>query len=149
VFSCGGFILGVTWNHAVAERLAQFLQAVGELARGLPPPSVAPVRWDDSLQSLSAVLPLQHLKSMAPLDDLACLGFTHRPLELAPSTASGPSSVAGSVPSRAPCSTTSAPSCGFGCAAPVRAVMYQAGVLRQLRDGAAGHGEERERHGGR
>ncbi|KAL6652805.1 hypothetical protein ACP70R_011730 [Stipagrostis hirtigluma subsp. patula] len=50
-FSCGGFVVGVTWNHAVADGagMAQFLQAVGELARGLPAPAVVPVRTDESL----------------------------------------------------------------------------------------------------
>ncbi|CAL4981182.1 unnamed protein product [Urochloa decumbens] len=35
-FSCGGFVVGVTANHAVGDGAgwAQFLQAVGELARG-------------------------------------------------------------------------------------------------------------------
>ncbi|KQJ88885.1 acyl transferase 15 [Brachypodium distachyon] len=49
-FSCGGFVAGVTWNHAIADGagMGQFLQAVGELARGLSSPSVIPVRhWDD------------------------------------------------------------------------------------------------------
>ncbi|CAN6270840.1 unnamed protein product [Urochloa humidicola] len=53
-FSCGGFTVGVTWNHVVADGIgmAQFLQAVGELARGLPSPSVAPVRVDHALPEL-------------------------------------------------------------------------------------------------
>ncbi|KAL5225471.1 hypothetical protein ABZP36_012110 [Zizania latifolia] len=52
MFSCGGFIVGVTWNHGFADGfgMAQFLQAVGELARQLPTPSVVPVRWDESAQ---------------------------------------------------------------------------------------------------
>ncbi|KAG8095600.1 hypothetical protein GUJ93_ZPchr0012g21822 [Zizania palustris] len=52
MFSCGGFIVGVTWNHALADGfgMAEFLQAVGELARQLPKPSVVPVRWDESAQ---------------------------------------------------------------------------------------------------
>ncbi|CAL5073990.1 unnamed protein product [Urochloa decumbens] len=54
-FSCGGFILGVTWNHAVADGvgIAQFVAAVGELARGSPSPSVVPIRWDDAVSSCS------------------------------------------------------------------------------------------------
>uniref|UniRef100_A0ACD5VMB9 Uncharacterized protein n=1 Tax=Avena sativa TaxID=4498 RepID=A0ACD5VMB9_AVESA len=50
VFSCGGFVLGVTYNHAVADGvgMGQFLQAVGELSRGLPSPSVVPLRQHDS-----------------------------------------------------------------------------------------------------
>ncbi|RLM73617.1 uncharacterized protein C2845_PM15G00750 [Panicum miliaceum] len=54
-FSCGGFAVGVTWNHVLADGagIGQFLQAVGELARGVSPPSVVPVRrWDDSLPGL-------------------------------------------------------------------------------------------------
>uniref|UniRef100_A0ACD5UHJ4 Uncharacterized protein n=1 Tax=Avena sativa TaxID=4498 RepID=A0ACD5UHJ4_AVESA len=51
VFNCGGFVVAVTWDHAVCDGvgLAQFLQAVGELARGLPAPSVVPVRTSDAL----------------------------------------------------------------------------------------------------
>ncbi|KAJ1269883.1 hypothetical protein BS78_06G012300 [Paspalum vaginatum] len=55
VFSCGGFVVGVTWNHLLADGtgIGQFLGAVGELARGVSPPSVAPVRhWDDALRAL-------------------------------------------------------------------------------------------------
>ncbi|WVZ92870.1 hypothetical protein U9M48_038906 [Paspalum notatum var. saurae] len=77
-FSCGGFVLGVTWNHGIADGtgMAQFLQAVGELARGLPSPSVAPVRWDDALPSLPiSVAALEQLAtSLEPLD-LARLGI--------------------------------------------------------------------------
>ncbi|CAO2200650.1 unnamed protein product [Urochloa humidicola] len=54
-FSCGGFVVGATWNHIVADGagMGQFLQAVGELVRGVSPPSVVPVRrWDDSLPGL-------------------------------------------------------------------------------------------------
>ncbi|WVZ83367.1 hypothetical protein U9M48_030525 [Paspalum notatum var. saurae] len=45
-FSCGGFVVGITWNHLLADGagIGQFLCAVGELARGVSPPSVAPVR---------------------------------------------------------------------------------------------------------
>ncbi|KAM0892490.1 hypothetical protein ACQ4PT_025711 [Festuca glaucescens] len=51
VFSCGGFVLCVTWNHSVADGvgMGQFMQAVGELSRGVPSPSVVPVRQPDSL----------------------------------------------------------------------------------------------------
>uniref|UniRef100_A0A0E0GXQ7 Uncharacterized protein n=1 Tax=Oryza nivara TaxID=4536 RepID=A0A0E0GXQ7_ORYNI len=57
-FACGGFVVGVTWNHVVADGLgiAQFLQAVGDLARGLPRPSVFPVSCGDG--SLPALPPL-------------------------------------------------------------------------------------------
>ncbi|OEL23370.1 3'-N-debenzoyl-2'-deoxytaxol N-benzoyltransferase [Dichanthelium oligosanthes] len=54
-FICGGFVIGVVWNHVIADGagMAQFLQAVGELSRGVSPPSVLPARrWDDSLPGL-------------------------------------------------------------------------------------------------
>uniref|UniRef100_A0A0E0E5X2 Uncharacterized protein n=1 Tax=Oryza meridionalis TaxID=40149 RepID=A0A0E0E5X2_9ORYZ len=53
-FECGGFVVGVTWNHGVADTygLAQFLRAVGELACGLPSPSVIPVRYDESMPEI-------------------------------------------------------------------------------------------------
>ncbi|KAJ4789206.1 HXXXD-type acyl-transferase family protein [Rhynchospora pubera] len=46
-FTCGGFVLGLRTNHAVADGMgaAQFIQAVGDMARGLPEPLVLPV-WD-------------------------------------------------------------------------------------------------------
>jgi len=72
-FSCGGFVVAVTWNHGVADGvgMAQFLQAVGELARGSPSPSLAPVRWDESLLSL----PPPTVQSNKPLG-LVCLDVT-------------------------------------------------------------------------
>ncbi|KQK17830.1 acyl transferase 10 [Brachypodium distachyon] len=44
-FTCGGFVLGLRTNHAVADGTgaAQFLNAVGDLARGLQEPRVKPV----------------------------------------------------------------------------------------------------------
>uniref|UniRef100_A0A0D9XHF3 Uncharacterized protein n=1 Tax=Leersia perrieri TaxID=77586 RepID=A0A0D9XHF3_9ORYZ len=54
-FSCGGFVIGVTWNHGIADGfgIAQFLQAVGDLTRGMPAPAVVPVRWDTSTQQVT------------------------------------------------------------------------------------------------
>jgi hypothetical protein len=52
-FSCGGFVVGVTANHVLADGagMAQFLHAVAEFARGMTQPSCSlpvPVRsWDD------------------------------------------------------------------------------------------------------
>jgi hypothetical protein len=45
MFTCGGFVIGLRTNHAVADGTgaAQFLNAVGDLARGLPEPRVKPV----------------------------------------------------------------------------------------------------------
>jgi hypothetical protein len=44
-FTCGGFVVGLRTNHAVADGTgaAQFLNAIGDLARGLPEPRVKPV----------------------------------------------------------------------------------------------------------
>ncbi|KAM0830943.1 hypothetical protein ACQ4PT_065883 [Festuca glaucescens] len=46
-FTCGAFTVGISFSHTVFDGYgaARFLTAVGELARGLPAPSVAPV-WD-------------------------------------------------------------------------------------------------------
>ncbi|XP_052134905.1 acyl transferase 15-like [Oryza glaberrima] len=57
--SCGGFVVGVTWNHGLADGfgMAQFIQAVGELTRGLPSPSVVPVRLDDDNNATQAIPP--------------------------------------------------------------------------------------------
>ncbi|CAN6349886.1 unnamed protein product [Urochloa humidicola] len=48
-FACGGFAVAVTRNHAVADGtgFAQLMRAVGELARGMPRPSVLPVSCGD------------------------------------------------------------------------------------------------------
>ncbi|KAJ1265892.1 hypothetical protein BS78_08G108300 [Paspalum vaginatum] len=49
-FACGGFTVGVTSNHIVADGMgtAQFLHAVAEVTHGVSPPSIVPVRhWDD------------------------------------------------------------------------------------------------------
>ncbi|KAF8769082.1 hypothetical protein HU200_006936 [Digitaria exilis] len=54
-FSCGGFTVGVTWNHVITDGvgMAQFLQAVGGFARGLSSPSfVEPARVDSALTEL-------------------------------------------------------------------------------------------------
>ncbi|XP_010274228.1 PREDICTED: 3'-N-debenzoyl-2'-deoxytaxol N-benzoyltransferase-like [Nelumbo nucifera] len=44
-FKCNGFIVGLITHHCVADGLgaAQFLNAVGELARGMQQPSIAPL----------------------------------------------------------------------------------------------------------
>lgn len=79
VFSCGGFVAGVTWNHAIADGagMAQFLQAVGELASGLPAPSVVPTRCHSSLPSLPPVIAYaqRSMMGLAPRD-FACLEYT-------------------------------------------------------------------------
>nr|CAD1824028.1 unnamed protein product [Ananas comosus var. bracteatus] len=51
VFKCGGIAVGICFNHLVfdGQGAAQFLKAVGEMARGLPEPSVAPVWSRDAI----------------------------------------------------------------------------------------------------
>ncbi|CAN6204037.1 unnamed protein product [Urochloa humidicola] len=85
-FSCGGggFVLGATWNHGVADGagMGQFLRAVGDLASaaaaaGSPSPSVSPARRDASLPSLPPrVIEAHHLLGLDPLHDLATLDIT-------------------------------------------------------------------------
>jgi hypothetical protein len=43
-FTCGGFAVGMCSSHLVfdGQGAAQFLKAAGEMARGLPAPSIAP-----------------------------------------------------------------------------------------------------------
>jgi hypothetical protein len=50
-FTCGGFAVGISFHHAVfdGQGAAQFLMAVGELARGHPAPSVSPVWGRDAI----------------------------------------------------------------------------------------------------
>ncbi|VAI00589.1 unnamed protein product [Triticum turgidum subsp. durum] len=44
-FTCGGYAVGICFSHLVfdGQGAAQFLTAVGEMARGLPEPSVKPI----------------------------------------------------------------------------------------------------------
>jgi hypothetical protein len=53
-FSYGEFVIGVTWEHAITDGvgMAQFLQTVGDFARGFSSPSVVPVRLDYRLAGL-------------------------------------------------------------------------------------------------
>jgi hypothetical protein len=57
-FSCGGFVVGVTWDHAIADGagMGQFLRAVGELARGMPSPAVVPSRHDLDLAHMPSAI---------------------------------------------------------------------------------------------
>lgn len=80
-FTCGGFVVGVTRNHAIADGtgFAQFMQAVGDLARGMPQPTVLPVTCcDDSLPELSPLVKALEdtLVGLEPRHDLAYLDIT-------------------------------------------------------------------------
>ncbi|OAY64359.1 3'-N-debenzoyl-2'-deoxytaxol N-benzoyltransferase [Ananas comosus] len=58
-FTCGGFAVGFAWHHSLSDGTgaAQFLNAVGELARGLPRPTVNPIWARDSLLDLPPKMP--------------------------------------------------------------------------------------------
>ncbi|KAI5002725.1 hypothetical protein ZWY2020_027375 [Hordeum vulgare] len=60
-FTCGGFAVGIIFRHAVFDGhgAAQFLTAVGELARGFNAPSVAPVWGRDAIPNPPSPLPGQ------------------------------------------------------------------------------------------
>uniref|UniRef100_A0ACD6AP25 Uncharacterized protein n=1 Tax=Avena sativa TaxID=4498 RepID=A0ACD6AP25_AVESA len=83
-FSCGGFVVGVTWNHAAADGagMGQFISAVANLASGLPSPSVLPVmRQGESLGAVvvhpapsPSLLDIdRHFRSFDPPPDTAFL----------------------------------------------------------------------------
>lgn len=81
-FSCGGFTVGVTWNHIFADGtgIGQLLQAIGELARGMPLPSVAPVRWDESVMAARPRgLTVADVEILTDEDDMAFLDLTIPP----------------------------------------------------------------------
>uniref|UniRef100_A0ACD5ZHQ9 Uncharacterized protein n=1 Tax=Avena sativa TaxID=4498 RepID=A0ACD5ZHQ9_AVESA len=79
-FSCGGFVLGVTWNHAAADGagMGQFINAVANLAVGLPSPSVLPVMRQGAVVVHPAPSPSlldidRHFRSFHPPPDMAFL----------------------------------------------------------------------------
>jgi hypothetical protein len=80
-FSCGGYVVGVTWNHAAADGagMGQFVKAVGDLARGLPSPAVLPVtRQDEWLRAVVPPSPSlldigRHFSSLDPPPDTVFL----------------------------------------------------------------------------
>ncbi|CAM0908299.1 unnamed protein product [Alopecurus aequalis] len=82
-FPCGGFVVGITSSHAASDGagMGQFMQAVGELARGLPAPAVVPVTRDDSLKALppymgGVVRVIERILRGSRGHDLSLLGVT-------------------------------------------------------------------------
>uniref|UniRef100_A0ACD5ZPM6 Uncharacterized protein n=1 Tax=Avena sativa TaxID=4498 RepID=A0ACD5ZPM6_AVESA len=67
---CGGLVLTLRLNHTICDAigLAQFLNAVGELARGLPMPSITPSWSRELLEARSPATP----------------SFTHREFDVLP-----------------------------------------------------------------
>ncbi|XP_057453911.1 benzyl alcohol O-benzoyltransferase-like isoform X3 [Lotus japonicus] len=93
---CGGFIFAIRLNHTMCDAigLVQFLSAVGEIARGMPQPSILPV-WRREI--LSARDPPRvtcthpeydeqtpyNKEISIPLDDMVHKSFFFGPTELA------------------------------------------------------------------
>ncbi|KAK9136550.1 hypothetical protein Sjap_007144 [Stephania japonica] len=52
-FKCGGYVIGLTFCHSICDGLgaAQFLNAVGEFARGFAHPSIEPIWFREVLPS--------------------------------------------------------------------------------------------------
>ncbi|CAM0910778.1 unnamed protein product [Alopecurus aequalis] len=89
-FTCGGFAVGISFSHAVfdGQGAAQFLTAVGELARGLLAPSVAPMWGRDAFPDPpSPPLPPQQLTEFSfgcsTFDAVTAVVFKCRALALA------------------------------------------------------------------
>ncbi|XP_027077908.1 acyl transferase 4-like [Coffea arabica] len=69
-FSCNGFVMGLTFCHAICDGLgaAQFVKAVGEMARGAEKPSITPSWNRDLIQSPSLEAYLKSIPSiLSPL----------------------------------------------------------------------------------
>ncbi|TVU02097.1 hypothetical protein EJB05_52463, partial [Eragrostis curvula] len=89
---CGGFVLALRLNHTVCDAagIAQFVSAVGELARGIPAaPTVAPVWCRELLDARSPPRPsFRHPEYDAfppEEEDMIMRTFTFRPADPRPS----------------------------------------------------------------
>lgn len=69
-FECGGYVIGLTFCHSICDGLgaAQFLHAVGELARGFQQPSITPV-WHRHFFSPQQNPTLSITPSLPPIPD--------------------------------------------------------------------------------
>jgi hypothetical protein len=56
---CGGFVFAIRLNHTICDAigLAQFMSAVADLARSLPPPKAAPTWSREVLEVRSPLKP--------------------------------------------------------------------------------------------
>ncbi|CAN6209563.1 unnamed protein product [Urochloa humidicola] len=90
---CGGFVFALRLNHTMcdADGIVQFMSAVGELARGLPAPSVAPV-WSrellDAREPPKPSFPHHEYDPVPPTPfpppgDMVTRTFTFRPADIA------------------------------------------------------------------
>ncbi|XP_038982859.1 benzyl alcohol O-benzoyltransferase-like [Phoenix dactylifera] len=92
---CGGFIFAIRLNHTISDApgLVQFMNAVAELARGLPAPTVTPVWKREILEARHPPRPaFAHREyeevpdtkgTIIPLDDMAHRSFFFGPGEIA------------------------------------------------------------------
>jgi hypothetical protein len=73
---CGGLVLTLRLNHTICDAIgiAQFMNAVAELARGLPAPTVAPAWSRELLEARSPPIP----------------SFPHREFDVLPPNGDGP-----------------------------------------------------------
>jgi len=89
---CGGFVFAFNYNHTMCDGigLAQFLNAVAELARGVPAVSVTPT-WSRELLNARIVIPPQHrggqeaaaATALVGLGDMVMQSFTFSPADVA------------------------------------------------------------------
>lgn len=99
---CGGFIFAIRLNHTMsdAQGLIQFMNAVAELARGLPAPTVSPVWNREILEARDPPRPsFAHREydqvpdtkgTIIPLGDMAQRSFFFGPTEIASLRKHGP-----------------------------------------------------------
>ncbi|KAM0823175.1 hypothetical protein ACQ4PT_071042 [Festuca glaucescens] len=89
---CGSFVFALRFNHTICDGIgiAQFMNAIAELARGLPSTTVAPVWSRELLEARNPPTPsLPHhesgvvLSQPPPADDMVMRSFTFRAADLA------------------------------------------------------------------
>lgn len=89
---CGGFVFALRLNHTICDAIgiAQFMNAVAELARGLPAPTVEPAWSRELLHARSPPKPAFPHREFdavppppAPLGDLVMRSFSFGPADVA------------------------------------------------------------------
>ncbi|KAL5700619.1 spermidine dicoumaroyl transferase [Ranunculus cassubicifolius] len=80
-FVCEGFVMGVTFCHSICDGMgaAQFLNTVGEFARGFSHPSIAPV-WHR--EAIPARVGLAHAVETAIPPPLSCNKLEHASIDI-------------------------------------------------------------------
>ncbi|KAK1605162.1 hypothetical protein QYE76_028835 [Lolium multiflorum] len=89
---CGSFVFALRFNHTICDGIgiAQFMNAIAELARGLPSTTIAPVWSRELLKARDTPMPsLTHrefdvlLQPSPPADDMVMRSFTFGASDLA------------------------------------------------------------------